>query len=640
MDFFAVTRKGVNVYSFQPGEAPPQEPAFSFPAVSTAEGCEWGADGNLLGLVEPNTGGVSVYNAAKGYEKICEVPPLVGGPVRNFYFSPAGNHLVTHERWVKDAGNNVGVWDVATGELNFSFTLKKMTEMTWPPLKWTSTESHCCRMVQDGVQIMPGSLDKEREMTKLDAAGIMAFEVAPRGSGTGGTGSPHVAIVIAESKGQPARCQVFKLDDCKVATAAKNFFKAQTVTMKWNNTGTALLVKTSMEVDDTGKSYYGGSNLYFIRADGEESALVANADGGAIHDVQWNPTQDEFVLLHGQLPCPATLHEGRKGNKRMDFGTGHRNTIKWNNFGRFFVLGGYGQLLGDTDFWDKPGKKLMGSTRMECCVVCGWAPDGRHFITATTAPRMRVDNKIEIYDYVGSNLGKLQFADADLLLAGWRPRPRGAYQDRPPSPDRKKVETSQAGAKAAPKAAGAYRPPGARGGGGFAAQLRQELGSTAAQSTTTATKVGAPGPVNIPGALPPGVSPEQFMKGQQGQSQGGGGGASRNARKKKAKEKAQGEGDEEKPAAADAASSATFTPPARADSGAAATKAAQQAPAPAEGDAADTDKKIRALKKKLREIEQIKEKEAGGQELNDSQKQKISGEAEILRQLRELGAEL
>ena len=39
---------------------------------------------------------------------------------------------------------------------------------------------------------------------------------------------------------------------------------------------------------------------------------------------------------------------------------------------------------------------------------------------------MRVDNKIEIYDYLGSLLGKLDFEE--LLLAGWRPRPRGAFQ--------------------------------------------------------------------------------------------------------------------------------------------------------------------------------------------------------------------
>eukprot|EP00930_Biecheleria_cincta_P001984 TRINITY_DN103061_c0_g1_i1.p1 TRINITY_DN103061_c0_g1~~TRINITY_DN103061_c0_g1_i1.p1 ORF type:complete len:633 (-),score=136.55 TRINITY_DN103061_c0_g1_i1:221-2119(-) len=631
MDFFAVTRTGVHVYTFQPGEQDePPSPSFSFDGVNTADGLEWSADGTLLGLVDPNTGGVSVYNSTAEYAKLCEVPPLVGGPVRSFYFSPLGNHLVTHERWVKDGGNNVGVWNAKTGELRFSFMMKKQTEMSWPPLKWTSLETHCCRMVQDGVQIMPGNCDKESQETrKIDAPGIMAFEVAPKGAGVGGTGSTHVALCIAESKGAPARCQVYKLDDPAKPTATKNFFKAQTVTMKWNNMGSALLIKTSMEVDDTGKSYYGGSNLYFVRADGEEASIVAAAEGGHIHDVQWNPTQDEFVLLHGQLPCPATLHEGKKGSKRMDFGSGHRNTIKWDNFGRFFVLGGYGQLLGDTDFWDKPGKRLMGSNRMECCVVCGWAPDGRHFLTATTAPRMRVDNKVEVYDYVGNLLTKLAFDE--LLLAGWRPRPRGAFQDRPPSPGRKKEEkSSTAGANAKPKAAGAYRPPGARGGGGLAALLRNELGSTAGTSASTATKVGQAGPVS----LPPGAAPMQATPA----AGGGGGGASRNARKKKAKEAAQESADKDKVAAATSAPP-VFEPPSRG--------AEDKKPPPVEKPAAaaeggaladEVEKRVRALRKKLRDIEKLKEKAAAGP-LDPLQKQKIEGEADLIRQIRELGAE-
>ena len=31
--------------------------------------------------------------------------------------------------------------------------------------------------------------------------------MAPKGAGSGGAGEPHVAICIAEWKGQPARCQ-------------------------------------------------------------------------------------------------------------------------------------------------------------------------------------------------------------------------------------------------------------------------------------------------------------------------------------------------------------------------------------------------------------------------------------------------
>lgn len=637
MEFVAVAKSEVCIYTYRPGEEP-GEPDVVFPPVPTAEGCVWSADGNLLGLVNPETGGVAVYNAGAKYELLSSMPPLIGGPVRKFYFSPLGNHLVTYENYFKDCGgNNVGVWDVRTGELRFSLILKKQTQMTWPPLKWTNLETHCCRMVQDGVQIMGGAMNKEGPTAKIEAAGIMAFEVAPRGVGTG---PPHVAIVIGESKGAPARCQIFSLDDPSKPTASKTFFKAQTVNMQWNNTGSAVLVQASMEVDDTGKSYYGGSHLHFMRSDGEESSIIASPADGTIHDFQWNPTQDEFFMLHGDLPCSMSLYEGKKGSKRMEFGSGHRNTIRWNNFGRFLVLGGHGQLVGDTDFWDKPGKKLMGTVRMECCVVCGWAPDGRHFLGATTAPRMRVDNKIVIYDYCGQQLHSMGFDE--LRLACWRPRPRGAFQDRPPSPDREKsAKASGAGgsAAAAPKKQ-AYRPPGARGaGGGLADLLRKELGSTSAEASSTATKVGGPAPPP-PQRLPPGASAD--IIGQAPAAAGAN--ASRNARKKKAKEAAQAAAEaEEKEKLAAARGGKNVAEPAPAKQAFAPAPRAAEAAEPEAASVNDgsvnpeVDKKVRALRKKLRDIEKLKEKPAA--ELDPLQKEKIAGEAEIIAQIRALGAE-
>lgn len=613
MEFFAVGKHGVAIYSLRPGETPPSEPDFLFPAVSTADGCVWSNDGTLLALAD-SAGGVSVHNAAGGYAKLCQATPLIGGPIRNFYFSPLATFLVTHERFVKDAGDNVGLWEAKTGKLLHSFMLKKMTEMTWPPLKWTTSESHCCRMVLDGVLILDGSMQQEEPLARITAPGIMAFEPAPRGAGTG---PPHVAICIAESKGAPARCQIFRLDDPTKATASKNFFKAQTVTMQWNNTGSGLLVRTSIEVDDTGKSYYGGANLYFMAPGDDESSIVACADEGPIHDVAWNPTQDEFLLLHGSLPCSMTIYDGKKARKKMDFGSGHRNTIRWNTFGRFLAIGGHGQLIGDTDFWDKTGKKLLGSVRMECCVVCSWGPDGRHFLAATTAPRMRVDNKIIIHDYCGTQLCRLDFEE--LMNAGWRPRPRGAFQDRPPSPGRGSKESKIAAPDATKQA---YRPPGARGqGGGLSELLRKELGSTAAETVQTAVKIPT-GPAFPSVRLPPGATMDDVKQSAAANS--------RNARLKKAKEAkeaAEKAAEQEKLVAALSPShqqaEAQFHPP----------REAAAAPA----DETEIEKRVRALRKKIRDIEKLKEKDPAT--LDPLQKQKIQGEAELIQQIRALGAE-
>lgn len=636
MELVAVAKSGVLVYSVATegeGAGLLGEPVQSFPAVPTADGAAWSSDGNLLGIFDKETGGVRVLSATDGYAELCKVRPLIGA-VRSFYFSPLGSFLVTHENYQKDAGANVGVWEAKTGEPKFSFVLKRVTEMSWPPLKWTALETHCCRMVQDGVQVLAGSLEKleaSEDERKLTAPGIMAFEVAPRGAGTG---PPHVAIVIAESKGAPAKCQIYRFDDLSKPTAVKNFFKAQTVQLWWNQLGTALLCKTAQEVDDTGKSYYGGSHLYFLHADGEESCIVAMPDEGAIHDVCWSPTADEFFLLHGDLPCNMTLHEGRKGTKRMEFGRGHRNTIRWNPFGRFLVCGGYGQLLGDTDFWDKSSKGSLGTARLDTCVMSGWAPNGRQYMAATTAPRMRMDNKIVLYDYCGVRLSDVSFDE--LMNATWRPRPRGAFPDRPASPGR------EPGAKAKAKAGGypgssaaaakpqAYRPPGARGSTGLAEQLRKELGSTSAQSSSTASRVG-------PGyhPLPPGCAPLDAAG-----PGGSGAGASRNARRKKAKEAggADNDSDGAEPAApAPAKVAAKASAPEPAAPKAAVPAAAAGASAAAGSDNPEVEKKVRALRKKLRDIVKLKETEPA--KLDPLQREKIAAEGDLIRQLAELGAE-
>jgi len=395
-----------------------------------------------------------------------------------------------------------------------------------------------------------------------------------------------------------------------------------------------LLVLVSAAVDDKGKSYYGNTQLYFIRADGREESLVTAGEESGLHDVQWNPVQEEFMALHDELPCKIELFDSKKGRRMMDFGRAHRNTIRWNPFGRFVAFGGFGQLRGDIDFWDKPGKKLLGSTHIECCTVCGWAPDGRHFLNATTAPRMHVDNKIEIRDYCGEKIGVTPFEE--LFFAAWRPRPRGVFQDRAPSPRRRLTDGLKPSGNSSQKKA-AYRPPGARGGSGsnLAALLRQELGSTSAVSTVIATKYT--GPSGSAERVPVGAAPPEPKVVQ-----------NRNARRKKAKEAARNL-EEAARNSGEAISSPSGAAPkvepvSRSDSKPAPEAVNFQA-SPADAEAQKdfpllndaVEKKVRALKKKLRDIQKIKEKPE--KEIDKLQWQKIAGEEDIKAQIRELGAE-
>jgi translation initiation factor 2A len=56
-------------------------------------------------------------------------------------------------------------------------------------------------------------------------------------------------------------------------------------------------------------------------------------------------------------------------------------------------------------FYNKLNKgvcKQMGATRSGSAVSASWSPCGRYFMTATTAPRLRVDNNVRVFNYVGA----------------------------------------------------------------------------------------------------------------------------------------------------------------------------------------------------------------------------------------------
>ncbi|KAI9797942.1 MAG: hypothetical protein M1825_005665, partial [Sarcosagium campestre] len=97
--------------------------------------------------------------------------------------------------------------------------------------------------------------------------------------------------------------------------------------------------------------------------------------------------------------------------------------------------------------------------------VCEWSPDSQFILTATTSPRLRVDNGVRIW-HVG---GTLMYNEdlTELYHVVWRPQP--AQQQAPgnalhPAPAPHSSAVAYLGTVKTPsKPAGAYRPPGARG---------------------------------------------------------------------------------------------------------------------------------------------------------------------------------
>ena len=355
---------------------------------------------------------------------------------------------------------------------------------------------------------------------------------------------------------------------------------------------------------------------------------------GPVLDVAWMPnptnknTPSVFAVVAGKMPSMTSLHNGHDGKPTFAFGNAHRNTIAWSPHGRFLCLAGFGNLAGNMSFWDKNKLKLIPphtQVTASCTVGYNWSPDSRLFVVSTTSPRMNVDNGVKVFRYNGDQVVNVSWNNENynpdkLLQACFLPSLPTIYPDRPQSPTLKDMESSgsnnaptaasssSAATAAAPKKpSGAYVPPSARnrggrgGGSSLADRMRAEKEGKmmGAQKITDKPKIV----VGVTGKSIPGLGG--------GGAAGQGGGKSKSALKReKAKQK------KEEEAAKKAAEE----------------KAAAEAAAAA---AQDPEKRAKKIKKTLRQIDDLKQKDPSS--LNDDQKKKIDTEKELRDELASLG---
>ncbi|KAG0363675.1 hypothetical protein BG005_009095 [Podila minutissima] len=530
-------------------------------------------------------------------------------------FSPKGTYISTWVRQIKTedgSHKNMSIYDVKTGQELTAFSQKNQNNWN---VQWTDDETYCARMVSNEVHFWePKNLSKP-PFTKLRLEGMSQFSLSP-GKST------SVAVFFGERKGAPAIVRIYSITNFSVPLASKSFFKADRVQMIWNQLGTNILVWATTDVDKTGKSYYGETNLYYLAVAGNFDCRVPI--DGLIHDVAWAPASKDFVVIHGQMPSPKTTLFDHRANAVHEFGRDARNAIKWNPQGRVLVLAGFGNLAGTMDFWDRKTLKKIASVSAHDTTACEWSPDGRHILTATLSPRLRVDNGYKIWHYTGTLVHVEEMNE--LYQVSWRPCAPEIYPIRSslsPAP-KPAANASAAQVKAAPvKSMGAYRPPQARGTP--APSLFTDASAAAAAAAADANlskaalknkkkrenakknKEGEDVPASGSGNNSPAGTPARSNtpRPNSTSTRNGGSpviGSSNNSNKGKN-------------------SNGGLLPAATTSSS---------------GQMTETEKKIRNVTKKLKQIHELKEKQAAGETLELTQIQKITAEAALLKELEAL----
>lgn len=95
-------------------------------------------------------------------------------------------------------------------------------------------------------------------------------------------------------------------------------------------------------------------------------------------------------------------------------------------------MSGFGNLQGSIEVWDMNNRKLIASTEAPDTTLLQWSPNGENFMTATTAPRLRVGNGYKIWHYTGTLLYERFWNKQDELWeVVWQNYPSSVFPEKP-----------------------------------------------------------------------------------------------------------------------------------------------------------------------------------------------------------------
>jgi len=624
-------------------------------------------------------------------------------------------------------------------------------------VQWTHDEQIVFHCVTNEIHIYTAK-DWKR-VGKVRSQGVASFSlpgvkgVDPNAASSSGEGGGAITekkylltAFVPGIKGKPARVDLLRYPDrmgrdsstidsaSKAAAAAaaaavnipsgpgltsKSLFNAEEVNVKWSPRADAALLLTQTAVDNTGQSYYGSTHLFLLLEKDAKNPTIGSSlvvplpkestkDGSGtvpIVSAEWLPNPSitgvvPFGVISGRMPALASLHHGITGEPTFLFGRAHRNTMDMSPHGRFIVCGGYGNLAGGMDFWDRNKGKMiprrillkeeggkveeedtkyvtikeaadLSITSSSPVVGHQWSPDSRTYVVSTTSPRMNVDNGVKVHRYDGSLIegsalpwDNAKYRPDKLLSAEYVPAPFPSeeekkkefhyYPDRPQSPPPRRFTELKGGAavKALNKLRDAQSAQaGGKGGGAKTA-------AASAYVPPAARKAGGGGGGGA--YVPPGA-----RRGVTGGSAGRGGGTSLAERMRQEREGSAATVAAVKvtkrngPVGAASVTGGIVGASANDEGGKsksalrrekqrlAKEKAEKEAAeeekrkkeeelARVAANKADPEKRAKKIRKTLKQIDDIKSKAAGGTELNDDQRKKLETEEELRKELASL----
>jgi len=549
-------------------------------------------DGEYIAVYVAGT--LSIYQTSTG----ALVSSIQHPKIKFLSFSP-NNTFIQSWQYVEKLQNpndkqpdNLIIWDVATGERVHSWLEKHYSTSNWPFIKWTADETVAAKMSNGKVNFYAGKHFNVIVNT-FKLQGVARFSWAPS------TTIPHkFAVFVPEKKGQPGKVQVCEYPETSNIIIQKSIFKAQSADILWNKQGTAALLISQTDIDTSGKSYYGETGVHLLNAKTGECKNVRPSlvKPGPIYECVWSPKGAKFVVVYGSMPSKTTLFNLNL-ERLMDFPEAHRNTAIFCPHGHTLAIAGFGNLQGETDIWDVQRGRLISKMKAPCTTECIWSPCSTYILTSTLTPRLRQDNGWKIWKPNGELV--YHHPVGELYRVVWRNVSAQRYPNNPPrkedSAPAKQVEQTAAATKTS-----VYRPPHARN-----KPVEEPKAEIAAVAQKYKPKSQQPKTVTPIGEL---------SKSAQ---------KNKRRRQKKKQKLAETENTGDKKEEEESSSNTT-------------EDKKEQSSVVDNEEKIQKQKRAKTLKKKLRQIELLKEKQSEGKQLNNQELQKLKTEASLRKELTDL----
>ncbi len=330
--------------------------------------------------------------------------------------------LMAYARHSQSKISRIGIFDIKDGRL-----LKEIQ------FKRSSTLEEQARISENDDYIMVSAAKNEvtvfatQDFSKpaltYTCPLVLAADLVPQSYLHAKTAAPYLAVIemIAGTDGEVAAkfVPIKAPDEAEVVIKKFVLKKADGARIIFSPNGSAALLFAESQEDPTGKSYYGVHCMYYRQLVGGKKHCKVSTEGSTIHDMKWTPDGSAFLVMSGSQPAKIVLFSS-DCVPLVEVDGSYKNYIAFSDGGRFLMLGGFGNLAGDVEFWDLKAKQLIGNTKAHCTVTAEWAPDSRCVLTAVLNPRMRIDNAISFYASTG---GKPFLADSyvttELYEAKW-----------------------------------------------------------------------------------------------------------------------------------------------------------------------------------------------------------------------------